>query len=346
MCCVASRKGRGALAAIAPAFSDHHTSIHHNEEDLMNRITFFSAALLALFSTALSSMPAQAQASRTWVSGVGNDADPCSRTAPCKTFAGAISKTAAGGEIDVLDPGGFGAVTLTKSITLDGGGGQVASILTSGGTSGVVVSGAGIVVILRNLSLQGITSGSIGVNIQNAGRVMIEHCNIQGFTTYGVNFGSSASGSFLTIANSVIHDNPGYGVVMLPATSGAASLVTLDNDEIEHNGIGMFVGDNTKATATRTIVSTNTAGGITVDGASVLALLELDDSSVSNNAGNGLSLLVTSGHPIVRLSNTSILANTGNSMSVPVGADVVSFGTNRIVDNGTDTLPGGTVLLH
>jgi hypothetical protein len=69
------------------------------------------------------------QATRTWVSGVGDDANPCSRTAPCKTFAGAISKTAAGGEIDALDPGGFGALTITKSITLDGGGGQVASIL-------------------------------------------------------------------------------------------------------------------------------------------------------------------------------------------------------------------------
>src|SRR5437588_2153056 len=75
---------------------------------------------------------AQAQASRTWVSGVGDDANPCSRTAPCKTFAGAISKTAAGGEIDALDPGGFGSVTITKAITIDGGGGQVASILVSG----------------------------------------------------------------------------------------------------------------------------------------------------------------------------------------------------------------------
>jgi hypothetical protein len=65
---------------------------------------------------------AQAQATRTWVSGVGDDANPCSRTAPCKTFAGAISKTAPCGEISVLDPGGFGAVTITKSITINGTG--------------------------------------------------------------------------------------------------------------------------------------------------------------------------------------------------------------------------------
>src|SRR5437016_10411881 len=80
-----------------------------------------------------------AQATRTWVSGVGDDANPCSRTAPCKTWAGAISKTANGGEINALDPGGFGAVTITKSITLDGGGGQVASTLVAG-TNGINVA--------------------------------------------------------------------------------------------------------------------------------------------------------------------------------------------------------------
>src|SRR2546425_2723722 len=93
-----------------------------------------TTALVVGFSTV-----AQAQASRTWVSGVGDDANPCSRTAPCKTFAGAISKTAAAGEINVLDPGGFGAVTITKAITIDGSGGPIAGVLVSG-TNGIVVS--------------------------------------------------------------------------------------------------------------------------------------------------------------------------------------------------------------
>src|SRR6188508_223353 len=78
------------------------------------------------------------QATRTWVSGVGDDANPCSRTAPCKTFAGAISKTATGGEINVLDPGGFGGVTITKSITIDCEDTQ-GSILASG-TNGINVN--------------------------------------------------------------------------------------------------------------------------------------------------------------------------------------------------------------
>src|ERR1044072_2205140 len=79
-----------------------------------------------------------AQSDRTWVSGVGNDADPCSRTAPCKTFAGAYLKTNAGGEIDVLDRGGFGAITIGKSITIDGG--DLSGGILAGGGNGIVVN--------------------------------------------------------------------------------------------------------------------------------------------------------------------------------------------------------------
>src|ERR1700739_1541724 len=115
-----------------------------------------AATLLVIF---LWSSSAYAQASRTWVSGVGDDANPCSRTAPCKTFAGAISKTAAGGEIDATDPGGFGAVTITKAITLDGGGGQVASVLVAGTNGIVVAAGTNDVGNIRNLRINGLISG-------------------------------------------------------------------------------------------------------------------------------------------------------------------------------------------
>jgi hypothetical protein len=123
--------------------------------------------LVTMLSIFLWSQSAQAQAPRTWVSGVGDDANPCSRTAPCKTFAGAISKTAAGGEIDALDPAGYGAVTITKSITIDGGG-QVASVLVAG-TNGIVVqAGPTDVVTLRNLRINGIkgtASGGLTVSV-------------------------------------------------------------------------------------------------------------------------------------------------------------------------------------
>src|SRR6201990_3749999 len=109
--------------------------------------------LCAVAAIALSTFSANAQATRTWVSGVGDDANPCSRTAPCKTFAGAISKTAAGGEINCLDPGGFGTVTITKSITLDCTS-TLGSILGTA-TNGVNVNGANAIGALRGLTIQG-----------------------------------------------------------------------------------------------------------------------------------------------------------------------------------------------
>jgi hypothetical protein len=116
----------------------------------------FKILFSALFVVGLAIVPARAQATRTWVSGVGDDANPCGRTAPCKTWAGAISKTSPGGEMDALDPGGFGALTITKSITIDGGGGQVASVLTEG-TPGITIAAASNdVVIIRNLRFDGL----------------------------------------------------------------------------------------------------------------------------------------------------------------------------------------------
>jgi hypothetical protein len=132
---------------------------------------------------------AHAQATRTWVSGVGDDVNPCSRTAPCKTFAGAISKTAAGGEIDVLDPGGFGTVTITKAITIDGGG-TLASILASG-TNGINVNaGAADIVILRNLSINGAgtTLGLNGVNFLSGLRLIVENCTMENFSQSAIPF--------------------------------------------------------------------------------------------------------------------------------------------------------------
>src|SRR4249920_781733 len=125
---------------------------------------------------------ASAQASRTWVSGVGDDANPCSRTAPCKTFAGAISKTAAGGEISVLDPGGFGTVTITKSITISGVG-ENASILGST-TNGININaGVNDVVTLHNIQINGFTNGLIGIRFLAGKALVLDDVRVFGFAT-------------------------------------------------------------------------------------------------------------------------------------------------------------------
>ena len=138
----------------------------------------FFLIVLAAASLAFAVPSANAQATRTWVSGVGDDANPCSRTAPCKTFAGAISKTAAGGEINALDPGGFGAVTITKAITIDGGGGQVASTLVAG-TNGIIVSAPATAnVTLRNIRSMASGSGLGSTASLPVRAALVDHCTI------------------------------------------------------------------------------------------------------------------------------------------------------------------------
>src|SRR5215468_648585 len=150
----------------------------------MKKLMFNTIAALAL--CLLSTTLAQAQATRTWVSGVGDDANPCSRTAPCKTFAGAISKTATGGEIDVLDPGGFGAVTITKSISIEAC--CIAGVLVSG-TNGIVVQApAGSNVVLRGLTFDGLGTGLAGIKFNSGSALYVEDCTINNFTAMGIDF--------------------------------------------------------------------------------------------------------------------------------------------------------------
>ena len=239
------------------------------------------ALIGALSAFLLHITPACAQATRTWVSGVGDDVNPCSRTAPCKTFAGAISKTAVGGIINCLDPGGFGAVTITKSITFDCTG-TFAGVLVSG-TNGIVVSvGASDIVILRGLNIQGVAgTGLIGVNIIQAGTVQIEHCNIWGF-----NAGSALGvflqipdgvGSRLNISDSVISQNGSGGTsgggIIASATGSGTARVSLNRVSADNNSVGVRVQSN--------------------QGGTGQVSLSMRDSTANGNGGNGVEVLAT-----------------------------------------------------
>src|SRR4051794_7568695 len=207
------------------------------------------SVLFALVASLVLTGALQAQATRTWVSGVGDDANPCSRTAPCKTFAGAISKTAIGGEINALDPGGYGAVTITKAITLDGGGGQVASILTSGASNGIVINAPVTAnVVIRNLSINGINgSGSgapNGIRFVAGKSLRIENCNINGFTNRGIDISvNNASGNppTVSIINTTSNDNGDSGI---RSSVTQRVLVSIVNSRFNNNGVyGVYGGD-------------------------------------------------------------------------------------------------------
>jgi hypothetical protein len=296
----------------------------------------FSAALLLMLATA----PAQAQATRTWVSGVGDDANPCSRTAPCKTFAGAISKTAPGGEIDALDPGGFGALTITKSITIDGGGGQVASVLVAG-TNGIVVAAAATdVVIIRNLRLDGLlgngsNSGNAGLNgiVFSSGRMLsVENCTIFGFSQAGIS-ATTSTNAILNVTNTNI-TNAGNGISLTPS---AATL----NGQVDHTTLQKFTsnGITTNGGAVfMTVTNSNilNASGVGVNSGGAGTVLGVDSSSVSNN---NTAFAVFGG--LIRVTRNTIYDNNTN-FSIAAGGTIASAGNNMVAVNGA-TIPNGTV---
>ena len=196
--------------------------------------TISAIAAAIAFRLPLSSAPAQAQATRTWVSGVGDDANPCSRTAPCKTFAGAISKTARGGEICVLDPGGFGGVTITKSI----------SIISEAVEAGVLVAATNAIIInmtdptdpgvvnLRGLDIEGLgATGSPGINgiyILNAKSVTIDNVRIRGFRAAsggnGINIAPTTANTKVLITNTSLNFNT-RGVRVQGSGTGSAQVM-------------------------------------------------------------------------------------------------------------------------
>src|SRR5215470_15111716 len=179
----------------------------------------------------LNATPANAQATRTWVSGVGDDVNPCSRTAPCKTFAGAISKTAVAGEINVLDPGGFGAVTITKSIRIISDHIE-AGVLVSG-TNGVVVNVASTdSVLLEGLDIEGLGTGLDGVQIIGGGNVVIRRTSINHFTGNGVNL-TGTSGARVLVQDSVISNNAGG--VNVQGAGGVLNNAVMDHTTIDNN---------------------------------------------------------------------------------------------------------------
>ncbi len=267
-----------------------------------------------------------AQASRTWVSGVGDDANPCSRTAPCKTFAGAISKTAAGGEIDALDPAGFGALTITKAITIDGGGGQVASVLVAG-TNGIVVqAGPSDVVILRNLRINGIGTGINGVRFLSGRDLNIENCYIFGFTTNGIDIAlNQATAASVHILNSVTKNNGGVGVRATNAVTPPV-FVMIDNSAMLLDNIGVEAATHTRVAVNQSLMESAASDGAKADAAD--AQITIDHSNIVSN-GNGLTASATGA---VAVADSKIAYNSGTAMN-QAGGTITSFGTNRLHTN-------------
>jgi len=302
----------------------------------MNKFRFtLKFVAIAIFTFAFTSM-AHAQASRTWVSGVGDDANPCSRTAPCKTWAGAISKTAACGEIDALDPGGYGAVTITKSITLDGTG-TFASILASL-TTGITINAAATdVITIRGISINGFCNGLRAMNILQAQTVNIEDCVMFRFAGPGVRV-SETSDLFLNVRNTVIRDNTGAGLDL--TTSGGLVKVSAVNSSFNGNQHGIHAKGNSRVTAEHCMFARNVNDGVRAEGIGGVGVVNLSNSVSTNNGGAGVQALT--GGSVVRISNCDLIQNGGNGALVGAGGEVDTLGNNKVFGNGTNGCPSCT----
>jgi len=290
--------------------------------------------------------PASAQAVRTWVSGVGDDVNPCSRTAPCKTFAGAISKTAPGGEINCIDPGGFGAVTITKAMTISCE--DVEAGISNAGTTGVIVNAAATdVVVLRGLDIDSATAtpGINGVRFLAGAALHIEECVIRDNSSAAPNgngiFFAPAAASELYVVNSYITGNGGAGVRVQPSGTGTAKVI-IDGSSIQNNLTGVTadgtsnVGGGSNITVANSNVSGNNNAGVSMlnpVGGPTLKIM-VDSSAVVNNGALG-GLRVDGANATLRVGNSTL---TGNALATAIanGGVISSYGTNKIDGNGND----------
>jgi hypothetical protein len=265
----------------------------------------------------LASVPAHAQATRTWISGVGDDVNPCSRTAPCKTFAGAISKTATAGEINCLDPGGFGTITITKSMTLNCH--EVLGSILASGVPGVTINAttAGSRVVLRGLQINGVqggtvVAGTIGVRILAAAVVAIEDTVITQFAQQGIIDSRTGGGTKLLLENVTVSHNVGNGIVAL---GGATNNVSMDNVYVLENAGGLATATGNNVAVKRSVFSGNSGAGVEAD---LGGQVTVDNSLISNN---GIGLQGAG----VKVSNSDIVFNT-NAFS----GGVITYGNNRV----------------
>jgi hypothetical protein len=233
---------------------------------IMIKIASLSTIAAALFSCGLSAAPAQAQANRTFVSGTGTDSGTCERAAPCKTFAFALTQTAAGGEIDVLDPADYGTVSITQSISIVNDGAGVASIEAGSGNAITINAGPVDRVHLRGLTIEGLGSGANGILFSIGGRLDIENCVIRNFASAGINISPGTTSSF-SVSNTIASNNGGFGILG------------------QTTNFGVVV----KGVLSKVITNTNGLTGIAAVGINNSeTFVTIVDSEASNNVGFGI----------------------------------------------------------
>ena len=309
----------------------------------MKTLTRLAAVSAAAVAFAVFATPASAQATRTWVSGVGDDINPCSRTAPCKTFAGAISKTAAGGEINCLDPGGFGAVSIIKSMT-------ISCPYTEGGA---LAGGNGITVnlplttdtvVIRGLDIFGVNPPTHGIRFINRGTLHVEDTVIRRFNaanSFGISFQPSGAGN-LFMRNVTITSNgsgaTGGGINIQPTGASGNARVLIENSSVLNNAnqaIRLDTTGNTSPSGVQVHIEDSRFGGsanglvVNTPVGTTFAGANVNESTFTNVFGNVLS--VNGSAAVIKIGRSSI-TNGGTPTVIAGGGSIRSYGDNDVQD--------------
>jgi len=312
----------------------------------MNKLPCARALMLVTLGLLTSSAAARSQATHTWVSATGDDTYPCSQTAPCRTFGGAISKTASGGEIHVLTRGNFGGVTITKSITISSEKFD-AGVFVSGSNAIVVAAAPTDSVVLRGLDIEGAGTGLVGVKVLGGlGSLIVEKCtinNFRGSNGSGIEVAPTTAGTMkLFIKDTIVRRNgqgTGGGIFVHPG-AGVNVKGSLDNVRMENNNFGLRVQDNTNVTVTNSIAAGNTNAGFTAAQVSAGNPIELLlDHCVSSS--NGTFGLVTNGttNAVTASITKSTFTNNATGIQVQGGSQVVTAGDNFNTGNVANGSP-------
>jgi len=315
----------------------------------MLRITL-SACGAALLALGLIADPAQAQPMRVFVAAQGSDGNPCTFALPCRTFQHAHDVVAAGGEIDVLDPAGYGTLAINKAISIQGHG--FAGIAAPGNANGIVINaGAGDRINLRGLLIDGVGSGADGIRFQAGGSLNIQDSLIRNFLGafpegYGIRFEPSASAN-LFVSDTVISDNSYKGIgVLADGSGGGAVTVVLDRVEIANNndrgllayaGVG---GASVKVSLRDSVVAYNGIG-VHAQSLSPPIFVTVSSSGIDNN---NQGLLADGATAAIYLTRSTLTGNTTTSLGVTTGGQIWSYSDNAIHGNGSNIFPATTPL--
>jgi Right handed beta helix region len=304
----------------------------------MTRTTIVLAAALALAVT-LPAVSAQAQSPRTFVSAAGSDSNPCSFAAPCRHFQAAVSATSAEGEVDALDPAGYGPITITQAITIEGQGWSY--IAPPAGGAGITINASSGNVVIRGVSLNGvgITGTTTGIQF-NSGfsgiNLTVTDCVIQNFTGYGL--ASFSPTSVLLVSNSHFANNA-TGIEVFGGAGVIDHVVTSSN-----TGDGLFFGSSSATvsfTVSDTVISNNKLNGVHVAAIGNFAVM-LRNVVVSNNVQSGV--FAEGAQTIIRVAKSTITGNA-TGFTTSQSGQIESYGDNNLNGNTTDGAPTSTIVL-